>query len=79
MGLKIAELKALTDEKVIASYDKHAATFSPATGFWMEEIERRSRDRATTATNRLARNSFYLSIVSTAIAIAALVVAIITG
>jgi hypothetical protein len=78
MGLKIAELNALTDEEVIAAYDQHAKHFAPATGFWMEELERRSRERSTLATNRLSRNSYVLAIVSTVIAVLALAVSVVT-
>ena len=77
MVRSIAELRDTPDEVLIAEHDAHAVNTSVGTDYYMEELERRSRDRATEAANRLARASFWLSVVNAVLALAAAVVAVI--
>ena len=62
---------------LVAEHDAHARNTVVGTGYYMDELERRSRERATEASNRLARRGFWLAVVSTVSSLAALVVAII--
>jgi hypothetical protein len=76
MSRSIESLRAMSDAEVIAEHDLAAQHTSVGTGYWVDELERRSRDRSTAASNRLATASFWLSIVSTVIAVAAVMVSI---
>ncbi len=77
MVRSIAELRKTPDEVLVAEHDAHARNTVVGTGYYMDELERRSRERATEASNRLARRGFWLAVVSTVSSLAALVVAII--
>ena len=77
MGLTIAQLHALTDEQVVQQHDETAVHMSPGTDYWMMELERRSRERATEAGENYARLSFRLSVVTVVASALALVVAIV--
>lgn len=76
MSRSIESLRAMSDAEVIAEHDAAAKHTSVGTSYWMDELGRRSRDRSTAASNRLAAASFWLSIVSTVIAIVAVVVSL---
>ena len=76
MSLKVADLHAMSDEKVIAHHDSTAEHTLVGTNYWMDELERRSRERSTRASNRVALASFISSVVSVLIAVGALVVTI---
>jgi hypothetical protein len=76
MSLKISELYALTDEQVNRNHDREARNTSVGTARWQGELERRSRERSTSASNRVALASFISSVVSVLIAIGALVVSL---
>jgi CHASE3 domain sensor protein len=73
----IADLHAMTDEQVIAAHDAAATNTFVGTDYWMHEIERRSRERATAAGERYARLSFRLSVITVIASTLALVVAIV--
>ncbi|WP_431826371.1 hypothetical protein [Microbacterium algeriense] len=75
----IKELRAMPDDELIAEHDAHARHTSVGTSYYMEELDRRSRDRSTEVANRLARISIWLfggSILLSAIAAAAAVLAL---
>ncbi|WP_438855710.1 hypothetical protein [Agromyces sp. M3QZ16-3] len=76
MSYTIERLRSLSDDELISEHDSMARSTVVGVEYFLEELDRRSRERSTVAANRLARNSFWLSVISTAIAIAALVVAI---
>jgi len=78
MSLKIGDLYSMSVEDVIAAHDAQAVHTSVGTDYWMEELGRRSRVRAIEATDRLARRSYYLSIISTVIALIALAATVVT-
>lgn len=73
----IAELRETPDDVLIAEHDAHAVNTSVGTGYYADELERRSRERATEAANRLARAAFWLSVVNAVLALAAAVVAVV--
>jgi hypothetical protein len=77
VSYSIADLRAMSDEQLIGEHDEVARTTSMGTAYFVDELERRSRERSTAASNRLARASFILSIVSTLIAVVAIVVSLI--
>ncbi|TFC92049.1 MULTISPECIES: hypothetical protein [Cryobacterium] len=79
MSQSIESLHAMSDAEVIAEHDAVAKSTSVGTAYWMDELERRSRDRSTAASNRLATASFWLSIVSTVIAVVAVAVSLSRG
>jgi CHASE3 domain sensor protein len=54
----------------------HAVTTSVGTAYYVDELERRSRERATEAANRLSRAAFWLGVVNAVLALAAAVVAV---
>lgn len=68
----------MSDSEIIDAYDSEAEHVSVGLNYWTDELERRSRERSTKATNRLSLASFVLSIVSTLIAIAALLATVAT-
>jgi hypothetical protein len=48
----IAELRRTSDEDLILEHDELAGVTSVGTAYYMDELERRSRDRATRAARR---------------------------
>ncbi len=86
MADTIEQLRAKTDEELITEHDRLAQRTSHGTGFYVEELDRRSRERATVAahelavaSNRLARRAFWLSVatsVLSAVAAAAAILAL---
>jgi hypothetical protein len=77
MGYSIERLRAMSEDQLVAEHDHAATSTTVGVNYYLDELDRRSRERSTVAANRLARNSFWLSVISTAIAIAALIVAIV--
>lgn len=77
MAAAIRDLYAMTDEQVMVAYDEVARHTSVGVNYWMDELERRSRERSTMASNRVAIASFVASVVSVLIAIGALVVSLV--
>ncbi|MBM7471710.1 hypothetical protein [Subtercola frigoramans] len=80
----LEQIRAMSDDEVIALYNSIAPSTSPGVSFWADELERRSRERATAAntllaaeSHRLARRSYRLTWISSGTSIIALVVAII--
>jgi len=74
---KIAELRATPDEELIAEHDRHAGNTGVGTGYYMEELDRRDRNRAMAATEQLARNAYRLSWANTLLAAVAAIAAIV--
>jgi hypothetical protein len=79
----IKALRAMTDENLIAEHDKHAERTVDSTSYYVEELDRRSRERATEASQRLAdegvklsRRTYVLTWVSTFTSLLALLVAV---
>lgn len=83
MVRKIEDLRATPDDVLIAEHDGHAVHTSVGTGYYMEELERRSRERAAEESHRLAMEShrlanrtFWLTVATSALSLIALVVSI---
>lgn len=57
MVRSIRDLRNTSDDELIREHDEHARHTSVGTGYYMEELDRRSRERSTEASNRLARQS----------------------
>jgi hypothetical protein len=74
---KIADLRATTDDELIAEHDAHAVNTHVGTAYHMEELDRRDRNRAMAATEQLARNAYRLTWANAALAAVAAVAAII--
>jgi hypothetical protein len=84
MSYRIAQLRALTDEQLVEQHDALSTNTGVGTGYFLEELDRRSRERSTEASNNLARESHALALrtlrltwVSAGTSLAALVVAIV--
>ena len=77
MSYSIRELRAVSDDDLIEKHDAQAKNTSVGVDYYLEELNRRSRERATDASNKLAARSFWLSVVSSITSVAALVVAVI--
>lgn len=84
MVRSIAELRETPDEQLMQEHDRDAKSTVAGTGYYLDELERRSRERAASATrelaeasNRLARRSFWLALSSTILSGIATVAAVI--
>jgi len=80
---KIAELRATPDAVLIAEHDEAAVHTFVGTGYYVEELDRRSRDRATEAalklaeaSHRLAARTFWLAVGSAVLSLVAVVVSV---
>jgi len=78
MSMKLRDLKALPEEELEKRYDESAKFTSVGLDYWREEIDHRVRERATASANRLARQSFWLAVVSSVASLLALAVAVVT-
>jgi hypothetical protein len=72
----IAELRQTSDEDLIAEHDRVAVHTSVGTAYYMDELERRSRDRATRAAQTLAQRAFWMTVASTVLALVAVVTSV---
>lgn len=77
MSYSIARLREITDEQFIAEHDRQATHTVVGTQYYIDELDRRSRERATQAANNLANRSYWLSVSSTVLSAVATVVAVI--
>jgi hypothetical protein len=84
MSYSIEQMRALSDEQLVREHDAHAVRTVVGTGYYLEELERRSRDRATEASNRLAADSvklaratFWLTVASTIASVAAVAISVV--
>lgn len=77
MSYSIAQMRAMTDEQLIAEHDEHARNTVVATGYYLEELQRREQTRAIEASERLARVAVRLSWASAVLSGVAVVVAVI--
>lgn len=73
MTRSIEDLRATSDEQLIAEHDAKARNTVAGTAYYLEELDRRSRERATAAANHLATESHRLAKVSQRLAIASTV------
>jgi hypothetical protein len=78
MGFDMAEIRGLTEDEIIARHDAVAAhTGSAGVDYYIQELARRASERNAAASEKLAKQVFWLTCVSTALAVIATVVAII--
>jgi hypothetical protein len=76
MSLSINDLRALTEEQLIAFHDQAAVHTVVGTDYWMDELHRRDQMRAIAASTALARQSYWLTIANTLLALVAVVIAL---
>lgn len=76
MSYSIEELRSLTDDQLISEHDEQARRTSVGVNYYLEELDRRSRERAVQASDRLARRSFGLAVTSTVLSVVATAVAV---
>lgn len=81
----IEELRAASDEELIKEHDKKAESTSVGTQYYIEELDRRSRDRSQKAsydlsisTQQLARRTYWQSWISVGASFIALVVSVVS-
>lgn len=76
MVRRIEELRATPDETLIAEHDSRAGYTEVGTDYYMQELDRRSRERSAEASNRLAVRSYWMALASTVLAAVATVAAV---
>lgn len=57
MVRSVRELRETSDDELIREHDAKAKHTEVGTGYYMEELDRRSRERSIEASNRLAKQS----------------------
>lgn len=57
MARSIGQLRGLSDEELVAEHDAKALNTIVGTDYYVQELDRRSRERSTEASIRLARQS----------------------
>lgn len=73
MDIKFRDLEKMTDAEIIKRLDRIMETLTPNSyNFWIDELNRRRNDRA-------ARKMLTIAVISIAIAVLALIVALVTG
>jgi hypothetical protein len=76
MVRKIENLRSTPDEVLIAEHDAVAENTVVGTAYYLNELERRSRERATEAAQALSVRSHKLTIANMALSAVAVIVAI---
>lgn len=81
----IEELRSVSDEELIKEHDKKAKNTSVGTQYYIEELDRRSRDRSLKASNdlpiktqQLARRTYWQSWISVGAALIALALSVLS-
>lgn len=84
MVRKIAELRETPDDVLIAEHDGKAVHTSVGTAYYMDELERRSREHSAARSHelameshRLANRTFWLTMATSALSLIALTVSIV--
>jgi hypothetical protein len=85
MALKLADLRSMSDEELVRTYDQMAPTTMVGLDWYREELNRRAYERDTEAmrslteqTVRLTEQTVRLTRVGIAVAVLALIVAVIS-
>src|SRR3712207_1487739 len=83
MVRKIADLRTTPDDVLIAEHDAAAVHTHVGTDYYVEELERRSRERSSERSqelamesHRLANRTFWLTVATSVLSLIALVVSI---
>ena len=79
MVYKIEELRKVPDEVLITLHDEIAVHTSVGIQYYLDELRRREEMRTIEAANRLARASFWLTLVNSVVAVIAVVVAVLVA
>jgi len=77
MSYSIARLRELSDDDLIAEHDTQAMYTVMGTDYYLEELDRRSRERSDKASARLARASFWMGAASTLLSAVAVFIALV--
>lgn len=84
MVRRITELRATPDDVLIAEHDAAATNTYVGTDYYVEELDRRSRERSSEESHRLALEShrlanrtYWLTVATSVLSVIALVVSII--
>lgn len=77
MVRKIEDLRETPDEVLIAEHDRAATHTSVGTDYYMQELDRRSRERAAAESHALARRTFWLTVANAVLSVLAVVIAVI--
>ncbi|WP_282006871.1 hypothetical protein [Propioniciclava sinopodophylli] len=72
----IAELRRATDDELIREHDADAVHTVVGTDYYMQELFRRSSERASERAQQLSERIYQLSIVTTVVSVLALIVAV---
>ena len=75
---KLADLEALTDDEIRTAYDEATPNTMIGLEWYREELSRRRYERDAAAMHRLTQLTVRLTAVSTAIAVLALIVAVVS-
>ncbi len=76
MVRKIAELRATTDDVLIAEHDAAAENTYVGTGYYMDELTRRAFERVAEESQRLAVRGLWLAISNLVVSVIAIVIAV---
>lgn len=77
MVRKIADLRATPDEVLIGEHDQAATHTVVGTDYYMQELDRRSRERAAAESHALAHRAFWLTVANAVLSVLAIVIAVI--
>lgn len=77
MARSIAALRQVTDDELIREHDADAVHTVVGTDYYMQELFRRSAERAGERSQCLAERIYRLSIVTTIVSVLALIVAVV--
>lgn len=85
MSRTIQELRNLSDEELIKEHDRKAVNTVVGTNYYMEELDRRSREKSnknvlglSIETQKLATRSYRLSLITLITSIIALIVGVVS-
>lgn len=76
MVRNIADLRAATDEELIAEHDRLAANTGVGTAYYTEELRHRDTERSLKASQRLALIGIVLACLNALVAVVAVVIAL---
>ena len=76
MSFNISELREVPDDQLIELHDKIAANTFVGVNYYLDELRRRDQMRAMESSHKLAKASFWLSIVNAVVAVVAVVIAL---
>jgi hypothetical protein len=78
MAERLAELRGMSDQDLWVRIDAVASSTSPGVGFYLEEYDRRIREREAKANRLLARRTYVLSWLTAGLSAVAIAVSVVT-